>query len=80
MICLGGGWGKVCDVSTSVTATAVATVACRQLGFSIEGGIIIHMHMIYDMHSQPSPQSIVEILNYLLVMQPDSRMWLGLEG
>ena len=34
VICLGGSWGKVCDVSTP---TATAAVVCRQLGFSADG-------------------------------------------
>ena len=35
VICLGGGWAKVCGASPHAAAAAV--VACRQLGFSAEG-------------------------------------------
>ena len=37
VICLGGGWGKVCGAYDSIHAAATAVVACRQLGFSAEG-------------------------------------------
>ena len=33
VICLRGGWGKVCRGNTQ----AAAVVVCRQLGFSTEG-------------------------------------------
>ena len=34
IICLGGSWGKLCEI---LTHTATAVVICRQLGFSAEG-------------------------------------------
>ena len=52
VICLGGGWVKICDVSTSATATAV--VACRQLGFSIEGINTHAMICIFNPHHKAS--------------------------
>ena len=39
VICLGGGWGKVCDRLD----TAAAIVVCRQLGFSIESKSLVYL-------------------------------------
>ena len=67
VICLGGSWGKVCDV---LTHAAAAVVICRQLGFSNEGLlkiiIIVAIMRIYILRSSCIKHHTISLIYSIL--------------